>query len=45
MIENGEIGIIGAMYNIETGVVEFYNATEFIKDESNPTLDLKELVK
>jgi len=45
MIENGEIGIIGAMYNIETGVVEFYNTTEFIKDENNPKLDLKELVK
>lgn len=45
MIENGEVGIIGAMYNIETGVVEFYNATEFIKDEKNPELDLKQLVK
>jgi carbonic anhydrase len=45
MIENGEIGIIGAMYNIETGVVEFYNTTEFIKDEKNPILDLKDLVK
>lgn len=31
MIENGEIGIIGAMYNVETGDVEFYNDTEFIK--------------
>lgn len=31
MIENGEIGIVGAMYNVETGEVEFYNDTEFIK--------------
>lgn len=31
MIENGEIGIIGAMYNVETGDVEFYNDTEFVK--------------
>ncbi|SHI74662.1 carbonic anhydrase family protein [Flavobacterium terrae] len=31
MIEAGEIGIIGAMYNIETGEVEFYNDTEFVK--------------
>lgn len=31
MIESGEIGIIGAMYNVETGDVEFYNDTEFIK--------------
>ena len=45
MVENGEIGIIGAMYNIETGIVEFYPETEFIKDEKNPELSLKELVK
>ncbi|MEW5675702.1 carbonic anhydrase family protein [Flavobacterium enshiense] len=45
MIENGEIGIIGAMHNIETGKVEFYTETEFIKDEQNPELSLKELVK
>lgn len=45
MVENGEIGIIGAMYNIETGTVEFYPETEFIKDEKNPELRLKELVK
>lgn len=25
MIENGEIGIVGAMYNVETGIVEFYD--------------------
>ncbi|WP_017733408.1 carbonic anhydrase family protein [Nafulsella turpanensis] len=24
MIESGQIGIVGAMYNVETGVVEFY---------------------
>ncbi|MCG2612114.1 carbonic anhydrase [Flavobacterium sp. SM15] len=45
MIENGEIGIIGGMHNIETGTVEFYPETEFIKDELNPELNLKELVK
>lgn len=27
MIENGEIGICGAMYNVETGHVEFYKET------------------
>ncbi len=27
MIENGDIGIIGAMHNIETGMVEFYDDT------------------
>jgi carbonic anhydrase len=32
MIEKGEIGIIGAMYNVETGDVEFYGDTEFVKE-------------
>ena len=33
MIENGEIGICGAMYNVETGVVDFYNDTMIIKNK------------
>lgn len=33
MIEKGEIGICGAMYNVETGVVEFYQDTVKIKKE------------
>jgi carbonic anhydrase len=31
MIESGEIGIVGGMHNIETGMVEFYNDATFIK--------------
>lgn len=31
MIEKGEIGICGAMYNVETGDVEFYEDTAVIK--------------
>ena len=31
MIENGEIGICGAMYNVESGVVDFYGDTVNIK--------------
>lgn len=27
MLNNGEIGIVGGMYNVETGVVEFYNTS------------------
>ena len=34
MIEKGEIGICGAMYNVETGVVDFYEDTVIIKDKS-----------
>ena len=30
MIKNGEIGIIGAMHNIETGEVTFYDDVKFI---------------
>ena len=30
MVENGEIGIVGAMYNIETGKVEFYDDASYI---------------
>ncbi|HVK97340.1 MAG TPA: carbonic anhydrase family protein [Flavisolibacter sp.] len=32
MVEKGEIGIIGGMHDITTGVVEFYNDTAIIKD-------------
>jgi carbonic anhydrase len=43
MIENGEIGIIGAMHNIETGEVSFYDEVTFINDEQSPNFSLKEL--
>ncbi len=43
MVENGEIGIIGAMYNIESGKVEFYDDVQFIRDEENSTFSVAEL--
>ena len=43
MVENGEIGIVGAMYNIETGGVEFYDDVQYIKDEKNPEFSVAEL--
>ncbi len=43
MIENGEIGIVGAMHNIETGEVSFYEEVTFINDEQNSNFSLKEL--
>lgn len=43
MVENGEIGIVGAMHNIETGEVTFYKDVEFIRDDSNPNFTVAEL--
>lgn len=43
MIENGEIGIVGAMHNIETGEVTFYDDVVYINDEKNPAFSLAEL--
>ena len=43
MVENGEIGVVGAMYNIETGQVEFYDEVEYIRDEMNPEFSVAEL--
>jgi carbonic anhydrase len=35
MIESGAIGIVGAMHDIETGKVIFYEDSNFIKDNEN----------
>ncbi len=43
MVENGEIGVVGAMHNIETGKVEFYTDVMYIKDEKNPNFSVAEL--
>ncbi len=43
MIENGEIGIVGAMHNIETGEVTFYDDVVYINDEKNQAFSLAEL--
>lgn len=43
MVEKGEIGVVGAMYNIETGKVEFYDDAEYIRDDSNPEFSMAEL--
>ena len=43
MVENGEIGIVGAMHNIETGEVSFYEEVSFIKDDQNPNFSVAAL--
>jgi carbonic anhydrase len=43
MVEEGKIGVVGAMHNIDTGKVTFYKDVEFIKDEQNPKFSIKQL--
>lgn len=43
MLENGEIGIVGAMHDIETGLVTFYDDVLYIKDVLNPEFSVTEL--
>ncbi|MEI2739049.1 MAG: carbonic anhydrase family protein [Chitinophagaceae bacterium] len=43
LVENGEIGVVGAMYDVETGQVEFYEDVEYIKDEMSPEFSMAEL--
>ena len=43
MVENGEIGVVGAMYNIESGKVEFYDDVQYIRDEENSNFSVAEL--
>jgi carbonic anhydrase len=43
MLENGQIGIVGAIHDIETGVVTFHDDVLYIKDEFNPNFSLAEL--
>lgn len=42
MLENGEIGVVGAMYNVKSGEVEFCDDVLYIKDEQNPDFNMKE---
>jgi carbonic anhydrase len=43
MVESGSIGVVGAMYNIETGIVEFYTDVMYIRDEQNTAFSVAEL--
>jgi carbonic anhydrase len=43
MVESGQIGIVGAMYNIETGKVEFYDDVMYIRDDKNPSFSVADL--
>lgn len=43
MLENGEIGVVGAMHDIETGLVTFYDDVKYINDDLNPDFSVKDL--
>lgn len=43
MLDKGEIGIVGGMYNLDSGKVEFYKDVLYIKDEKNPKFSVAEL--
>jgi len=43
MVEKGEIGVVGAMHNIETGKVTFYTDVMYIKDDKNPKFSVADL--
>ncbi len=43
MVESGAIGVVGAMYNIDTGLVEFYDDVQYVRDEQNPEFSVADL--
>lgn len=43
LVENGEIGVVGAMYDVENGKVEFYDDVMYIRDAENPNFSVAEL--
>ena len=43
MVENGEIGVVGAMYDIDTGRVIFYDDVMYIRDDKNPEFSVTAL--
>lgn len=43
MVETGQIGVVGAMYDIETGEVSFYDDALYIRDDQNPEFSVADL--
>ncbi len=43
LVDNGKIGIVGAIYDVKSGKVEFIQEVEYIKDELNPGFDLSNI--
>ncbi len=43
MVEKGELGVVGGMYNVESGTVKFYDDVMYIRDEKNPDFSVSHL--
>lgn len=43
MVESGQVGVVGGMYDIETGRVEFFRDVEYIRDAQNPGFSVADL--
>lgn len=43
MVEKGQLGVVGGMYNVESGTVEFYDDIMYIRDEKNPDFSVSHL--
>lgn len=42
MLERGEIGVVGAMYDVQTGVVTFCEDVQYINDDQNPEFSISD---
>lgn len=42
MLERGEIGVVGAMYDVQTGVVTFCEDVQYINDDQNPEFNISD---
>lgn len=43
LIEQGTLGVVGAMYNIETGAVEWYDDVRFIQEDHHHDVSIESL--
>ncbi len=43
LIEQGTLGVVGAMYNIENGAVEWYDDARFIQDDEHHDVSIESL--
>jgi carbonic anhydrase len=43
MVEGSAIGVVGGMYDVESGKVEFFRDAEYIRDAQNPGFSVAEL--